>query len=389
MTELSDQEVVRYYDDRIADIVALTTTFANFESPTSDKMHVDRFGKCIEDQLTALGATIERIPRADVGDILLAKWNADAPGKPLLFMMHMDTVWPLGTLAERPVHAEGDKLIGPGVWDMKVSIAMVLSAIKGLKDRGEFPERPVWALFTSDEETGSNQSQNVIRQVAQHAGLCLVMEFASPNSGIKTWRKGVGHFTVTVHGLASHAGNAPEKGINAVVELAHQTLRISELNRMDEGTSVSVTVVNGGTAFNVIPAQAIAQVDVRYLKRSESERVDAALKNLKPVLKGATIEVKLNGQLRPPMERDDVMIHNYEKLKQLAANLGVDLLEDGSGGGSDGNFTAGMGIPTLDGLGAMGEGAHAAHEHARISSIPFRTALLDRVIKWWAFDEEG
>src|SRR5436309_13034075 len=172
---------------------------------------------------------------------------------------------------------------------MKVSIAMVLSAIKGLKERGEFPDRPIWALFTSNEETGSDHSQDVIKQVAQQVGLCLVMEFASPNSGIKPWLKGVGHYTITVHGLASHAGNAPEKGINAVVELAHQTLRISELNRMDEGTSVSVTVVNGGTAFNVIPAQAIAQVDVRYLKRAESERIDAALQNLKRVLTGATI----------------------------------------------------------------------------------------------------
>jgi glutamate carboxypeptidase len=381
----SSNLIIQYYSERVNDIVALTTTFVNFETPTGEKAYVDRLGSCVEDQLKALGAQVERMPREQVGDILLAKWNSDKPGKPLLFMMHMDTVWPLGTLAERPVHVEGDKLIGPGTWDMKVSIAMVLSAIKGLRDRGEFPDRPVWALFTSDEETGSTHSQDVIQKVAPQAGLCLVMEFASPNTGIKTWRKGVGHYTITVKGLASHAGNAPEKGINAVVELAHQTLRISAFARMDQGTSVSVTVVNGGTAFNVIPALAVAQVDVRYQKKTEAERVDQELRSLTPVLKGAEIDVKLNGNLRPPMERDDVMIRNYEQLKGLAGQLGYDLPEDGSGGGSDGNFTAALGVPTLDGLGAMGEGAHAQHENARISSIPFRTSLLDRVIKEWKF----
>src|SRR5262249_6037984 len=146
---------IDYYSQRVNDIVALTTTLANFESPTADKQHVDQLGNFIEGQLSSLGASIMRLPRDQVGDILLAKWNADRRGKPIMFMMHMDTVWPLGTLAARPVHVEGDKLIGPGVWDMKVSIAMVLSAIKGLTDRGEFPERPVWALFTSDEEVGS------------------------------------------------------------------------------------------------------------------------------------------------------------------------------------------------------------------------------------------
>src|SRR5215475_3265410 len=198
---VSVHPLVQYYHDRLDAIVALTTTLANFESPTSDKAHVDILGHCIEDQIKGLGASVERFPRENVGDVLLGKWNADLPGKPLLFLMHMDTVWPLGTLAQRPVHVEGDRLIGPGTWDMKVSIAMVLSAIKGLRDRGEFPDRPVWALFTTDEETGSTHSQDVIQQVAPQAGLCLVMEFASPNSGIKTWRKGVGHYTVTVHGL--------------------------------------------------------------------------------------------------------------------------------------------------------------------------------------------
>jgi glutamate carboxypeptidase len=379
--------LVRYYEDHLDEIVALTTTFANYETPTSNKEHVDRLGVCIEEHLRTLGAEIERIPRDNVGDILFARWNADRPGKPILFLMHMDTVWPLGTLACRPVHVEGDRLIGPGTWDMKGSIAIVLSVIKGLRERGEFPERPVWALFTSDEETGSLNSWEIIERYARQAGLCLVMEFAAPNSGLKTWRKGIAQYAVAAKGLSSHAGNAPEKGVNAVVELAHQTLRITELNQLDKGTSVSVTVVHGGTATNVIPAQATAQVDVRYLTKAEADRIDRAMQSLEPVVKGASVEATLTIKQRPPMERDARMIQNYEQARAIAGRLGFDLPEDGSGGGSDGNITAGIGVSTLDGLGPMGEGAHAAHEQVVISSIPRRAALLDRMLVEWSFTD--
>src|SRR4051812_16378729 len=193
--------LIQYYQNHVNDIVSLTMELVNYETPTNDKAHVDLLANCIEGKLRDLKAQVERIPRDKVGDILFARWNADKPGKPIMFMMHMDTVWPLGTLAQRPVHVEGDRLIGPGTWDMKVSIALVLSVLKGLQDRGEFPDRPVWALFTSDEETGSLNSWEIIEQHAKQAGLCLVMEFATPNNGIKTWRKGVGHYKVSVTGL--------------------------------------------------------------------------------------------------------------------------------------------------------------------------------------------
>lgn len=377
--------IVQYYTERSADVVALTTTMANFETPTGSKPHVDQLANWMEAQLVELGAAVERFPREKVGDILLGKWNAHLPGKPILFLMHMDTVWGLGTLANRPVHVEGDKLIGPGVWDMKGSIACVLSAIKGLRDRNEFPDRPVWALFTSDEETGSLNSWELIEATAQQAGLCLVMEFAGINDGgLKTWRKGVAFYNVKVTGLSSHAGNAPEKGINAVVELAHQTLAITQLNALDLGTSVSVTVVNGGTASNVIPAEATAKVDVRFKTKAESDRIYQALKALTPVLKGAALEVS-QGTMRPPMERDATMERSFSQAVGLASALGFTLGEEGSGGGSDGNITAALGIPTLDGLGLMGAGAHAEHEHLLISSIPSRVALLDRIIAEWVF----
>ncbi|MCC7207594.1 MAG: M20 family metallopeptidase [Anaerolineae bacterium] len=335
-------------------------------------------------RLAALGAQVERFPQTAVGDQLLAKWNADAPGKPILFLMHLDTVWPVGVLAARPVHVEGDRLIGPGTWDMKGSIALVLSVIDGLRQRGEFPQRPIWALFTTDEETGSVYSTDLIERTATQAGLCLVMEFATPDGGLKTWRKGIAQYTVNVTGRSSHAGNAPEKGVNAVVELAHQTLHITELNRLDKGTSVSVTVVRGGAASNVIPDSATAQVDVRFLTRDEHERVAAAMTALQPVLPGASLSVSA-GHARPPMERDAVMIATFEQARALAAQLGIDLLEGGSGGGSDGNITAGLGLPTLDGLGPMGEGAHAVHEQVFIRSIPGRAALLDLMIRAWQF----
>lgn len=385
MNNVAQHSLVQYYGQHVDEIVALTTALANFETPTGSKEHVDQMGQHIEEYVRSLGAAVERIPRHAVGDILLMKWNADLPGKPLLFLMHMDTVWPLDTLAQRPVHIEGDKLIGPGTWDMKSGIALVLSAIKGLRDRGEFPKRPVWAIFTSDEETGSVHSWEVIETYARQAGLCLVMEFATPAGGLKTWRKGVAQYSVHVKGRSSHAGNAPEKGVNAVVEVAHQTLRITELNRLDQGTSVSVTIVNGGTALNVIPAEATAKVDIRFLKKAEADRIEQALKNLQPVLQGASIEAALITQ-RPPMEHDATMIRSFAQAKSIAKRLGLDLSEDGSGGGSDGNITAGIGVPTLDGFGPIGDGAHAAHEHVLISSLPFRAALLDRIISEWEFD---
>jgi glutamate carboxypeptidase len=380
----TQHSLISFYQARLDQMVALISTLARYETPTGEKAAVDALGAFIRQRLLQLGAQITCFPREAVGDIFLAKWNAQAPGKPILLLMHLDTVWQLGTLAARPVRVEGDRLIGPGTWDMKASIGIVLSVIESLQARGEFPNRPIWALFTTDEETGSLHSWQIIEEVARQAGLCLVMEFAATNGGVKTWRKGIANYQISVQGRASHAGNAPEKGINAIVELAHQTLRITALSRLDLGTSVSVTVVQGGSASNVIPERATAQVDVRFKTYEEAQRVHHALMNLTPVLDGAQIEVTQRSQ-RPPMERDATMISCYEQLKALAAELGLELPEEGSGGGSDGNITAALGIPTLDGLGPLGEGAHAAHEQVVISSIPARAALLDALLRNWRF----
>jgi len=280
------------------------------------------------------------------------------------------------------VHVEGDKLIGPGTYDMKASIALVLTVIETMRAHDLFPDRPIWALLTSDEEVGSSESVEIIRDVAQHAGLALVMEFAAKNEGLKTWRKGVAHYTLHIAGRSSHAGNAPEKGINAVLEAAHQTLRMSELAAPEKGTTVSVTVLHGGSAVNVIPESATVRIDVRFSTKAEAERVQAAIMSPTPVIAGAVLTPQVDSD-RPPMEHDALMITTFAEAQAIAARYGLTIGEDGSGGGSDGNFIAGMGIPTLDGLGSHGDGAHAQIEHCLIPSLARRAVLLSALIREW------
>ncbi|HRF96702.1 MAG TPA: M20/M25/M40 family metallo-hydrolase, partial [Aggregatilineales bacterium] len=231
-----------------------------------------------------------RIPQAKVGDFLLAKWNETAPGKPIMFLIHIDTVWGIGTLAERPVRIDDDgKLFGPGAIDMKGGITVVLSAIRGLIEQNLMPNRPIWVLMTSDEEVGSIYSIPVLQEVATQAGLVLVMEPATKEGALKTWRKGLAVYKLHIEGRPSHAGNAPEQGINAIIEFAQQALRMNQLNDYANGTSVSVTVVQGGTVMNVIPAHATATIDTRVMKQSEMNKVKSAMMNLQPFLPGAKL----------------------------------------------------------------------------------------------------
>lgn len=375
-------DLLTYCRDHAGEMLELLQTLIAYESFTAEKAAVDRLATYLAGQLESLGAAVERIPRAEVGDILLARWNAGAPGKPITFIGHMDTVWPPGTLAERPIRIEDGRLYGPGAIDMKAGLAVMLSAIHVLRERGEFPERPIRALLTSDEEIGSVHSREVILDVARQSGLCLIIEPATPQGALKTWRKGVADFRVKVYGRASHAGGAPEAGINAVVELAHQILRLNALNDLPNGTSVSVTVVRGGHATNVIPDYAEAYADVRFLTHAEAERVQRAVSELHPVLPGARLEI-IAGDRRPPLERDERMQATFAQAQRIGAGLGLSIIEEGSGGGSDGNFTASVGTPTLDGMGPTGDGLHAAHENVLISSVPEKTALLAAILQQW------
>ncbi len=380
-------ELLQYFQSRQQDMVDFLTTLVNFETPTTDKAHVDKLGAFLEGEFKSLGASsITRYAQEQVGDFLLAKWNEDAPGKPIMFLIHIDTVWPLGTLAERPVTIdENGVLFGPGAVDMKGGITLTLWSIRGLVERGELPNRPIWILMTSDEEVGSVHSSPVIHEVAAQTGLVLVMEPATKEEALKTWRKGVGNYTLTVEGRPSHAGNAPEQGINSVVEIAQQIMKINQLNDLKNGTSVSVTVVHGGSATNVIPAKATAEIDVRTLTERDWNNILEKITNVSPFIPGAKVSVT-PGHVRGPMEHNEQMIRSFAQCKAIGERYGLTIREDGSGGGSDGNFTAMMGIPTLDGLGPQGDGLHALHEQVVVASLPRRATLLAGMLKEWEME---
>jgi glutamate carboxypeptidase len=379
-------ELLTYFQDQKQAMVDFLTTLVEYETPTTDKTVVDKMGAFMETEFRSLGASVTRFPQEKVGDFLLAKWNESASGKPIMFLIHIDTVWPLGTLAERPVRIDEEgKLFGPGAIDMKGGITAALWSIRGLVERGELPQRPVWILMTSDEEVGSIYSEPVIRETAAQCGLVLVMEPATKEEALKTWRKGVGSFSVSVEGRPSHAGNAPEQGINAVVELAQQTLKLNGLNDLKNGTSVSVTVVHGGSATNVIPAKAVAEVDVRTLTARAWDDISNQILALTPFIPGAKVSAAVKSA-RGPMEHNDQMKRSFAQCKTIGESYGLTVREDGSGGGSDGNFTAHMGIPTLDGLGPQGDGLHALHEHVVLNSLPRRATLLAGIIKDWVME---
>ncbi|MCB9450809.1 MAG: M20 family metallopeptidase [Anaerolineaceae bacterium] len=377
-------ELLTYFQSQRDQMVDFLTTLINFETPTTDKAHVDKIGDFLAAEFERLGAAVTRIPQTEVGDFLLAKWNADAPGKPLMFLIHQDTVWPLGTLAKRPPTIDADgKLFGPGAVDMKGGITIATWSIRGLVERGELPNRPIWILATSDEEVGSIHSEQVIRDTAAQCGLVMVMEPATKEEALKTWRKGVGTYHLSIEGRASHAGNAPEQGINAVVELAQQIMAINALNDLRNGTSVSVTVVKGGIASNVIPDHAEAEIDVRTMTDQAWAGIQEKLNALQSFVPGSTLHIEAH-HARGPMEHNEQMVRTYAQCKAIGERYGLSIHEDGSGGGSDGNFTAHMGIPTLDGLGPQGDGLHALHEHVVINSLPRRATLLAAMLKEWA-----
>ncbi len=377
-------DFMAYFQDRLDPIVDLLARMVEIESPSTDKDAADRMGAYVAERCRALGAEVETVPRSACGDLVLAKWNADAPGKPILALGHMDTVHPLGaTAAAMPVRREGERLYGPGAVDMKGGIAVFLAAVEGLRELGQMPDRPVWALFTTDEETGSWHSAEYIQELAQQAGLVMVMEGPCPGGGLKTARKSTGKFTVTAVGRASHAGAAPEKGINAVVELAGQIAPITALADPAQGTTVTPTVIQGGTRENVMPDRAWLVVDVRVPTPAEGERITQAMHALAPRLPGARLEVE-GGFDRPPMQRNALMVQTFERAAAIAEQIGHPPIEECStGGGSDGNYSAALGIPTLDGLGPDGGAAHSSGEYVDIPTLPVRTALVAGLLVRW------
>jgi glutamate carboxypeptidase len=306
----------------------------------------------------------------------------DDKSKHILILSHLDTVHPVGTLKAQPFEVKTDRVTGPGVFDMKSGLTLMLEALALLKQSGRSPQRRVQMLVTCDEEIGSHSSRQLIESAARGAHTVLVPEPSLPGGKAKTARKGVATFRIKAHGRAAHAGIEPEKGVSAITELAHQILALQALANTQDGTTVTVGTISGGTATNVIPALAEAGVDVRYVRRSEAERVQRAILAARAVTPNARVEVQAI-DVRPPLERTDAVVNLYQRAREIAGELKFDLGEGSTGGGSDGCLTAALGVPTLDGLGPQGGGAHAIDEHIQLSDVPFRlafyAALLERL----------
>ncbi|MGO9470039.1 MAG: M20 family metallopeptidase [Isosphaeraceae bacterium] len=357
-------------------ILASLEDLVRLESPSRDKPALDALGNYLGDMLRGLGGSIEVIPNEHGGDHILARFPGPPAKRPALVLGHFDTVWPKGTIKRMPFRVEaGGRAYGPGIFDMKAGIAAFTSALPVLMSSKSPNRRPIWSLLTSDEEIGSPTSRGLIEDLARQCAYVLVLEPPLADGGLKTSRKGVGRFRLEIEGKAAHAGVAPTQGRSAIIELAHQILAIQQLQDLGAGTTINIGVVTGGTTANVVPASASAEIDVRVVSAGEAARMSSALLAVSPL----TPEVRLTmsgGFTRPPMERTPAVAALFEQARQIGRVLGLELTEGSTGGGSDGNFTAALGVPTLDGLGVRGGGAHAADEHIVIDSLPERAALL-------------
>ena len=347
------------------------------ESPTTDKHAVDACGALLAARLRDVGARVELLPQSDAGDHVRAEFGGDGSGR-ILLLGHFDTVWPVGQIRAMPFEERDGRLHGPGIYDMKAGIAVSLLAVRLLAQARTDPP-PVTMLWTTDEETGSRTSRRLIEDTARNSRAVLVLEPSLPGGSIKTQRKGCGDFRLTVRGAAAHAGIEPERGVNAIHELARQIAAIHDLQDPDRGVSVNVTVVAGGGRTNVIPDEAHASIDVRVPSMAEARRVESALSALRPALSGSRLELT-GGFGRPPLERTERVAKLYAVARDVSAQLGRPLGEGGTGGGSDGNFTSAIGVPTLDGLGPEGAGAHAPHEHVLSADLTWRAAFLAGLI---------
>lgn len=346
------------------------------ESPSEDRAAVNAAVTMVEAHARALGGRIRRHRQKSFGDILELRFGpARSPRKPILLLGHLDTVWPMDTLKAMPWREENEedsRLYGPGVLDMKAGVIMALAAIDILRELKL--SRPVVLLLNSDEEVGSDVSRPITERLARECSAVFVLE---PAQGLayKTARKGVGQYEVQVTGVAAHSGVDFERGHSAILELAKLIQKISGFTDLSLGRTVNCGVISGGTRSNVIAQSATVEVDVRIAKASDATRVERLFRSLKPTDPHCKLHIT-GGINRPPMERKAGTIALFKQARKLAAALGFDLPEASTGGGSDGNFTAALGIPTLDGMGAIGEGAHAAHEHIVTEHLVPRTALL-------------
>jgi glutamate carboxypeptidase len=369
---------IRAYCERERDwLVHLIESLALHESPSTDKDALDRLSAWLSGELVGLGWSVHTIREPTAGNHLRATIGAGT--RQLLLLGHLDTVWPMGQLQRMPVRRDEARLFGPGVFDMKAGIAVALLALRAVREVCGDPPIQVVLLLTSDEETGSTTSRSLIEAEAEKSVAVLVLEPSLPGGALKTSRKGVGELVIEAHGVAAHAGIEPERGASAIVEMAHQILTLQALQDSLDGVTLTVGRVEGGIRSNVVPDRARAEVDVRVSTAAAGDRLMQALGGLSSHT--PRVRLQISGALnRPPLERTPAVARLFELARGAAAELGLDLREGSTGGASDGNFTAARGVPTLDGLGPCGAGAHALDEHVDLATLPERAALIANVI---------
>ena len=363
---------LRYATENRDAIIRDIRQLVEIESPSGSIQGIRRVVECLADRTKAIAAA-QKIDSHVRLDFNLP--GAKTGGR-ILGLGHSDTVWPIGTLETMPFRMAGERLWGPGVYDMKSGLVFFLWAVRLLRDLSVEVTRPISLLVVADEETGSKDSRSLTEQEAESSDMVLVLEPGAGLTGkLKTARKGIGRYTLTVEGVAAHAGVDFGNGANAIVELARQIERIAAFVDLDRGITVNPGVITGGTASNVVAARATLEIDMRAWTARDAAELDGQLRALQPL--DERCKLRLNGEInRPPMERRDRIRQLFERSKEIGAAMGIALEESATGGGSDGNFTAALGVPTLDGLGAIGEGAHATNESILVSCISSRVALL-------------
>ena len=383
MTEAnSPAALLRLLKPRLPQMLSLLRTFVLAESPSLEKAPADRCCAIVAAEWRKQGARVERLAQRYRGDHLRITWEspkARAAGQ-LLVLGHYDTVYATGTLAKMPFRLSAGKAYGPGTFDMKAGIVQALFALQTLRQTQTPLRKRIVCLWTSDEEIGSDSSRKLIEAEARRSDAVFVLEPSlGPRGLLKTARKAVGEAEIIVHGRASHAGLAPQDGVNAVHELSRQIERLQQWNDLHSGISVNADIIEGGTRVNVIAERARAVVDLRALRLADMRRLEQRLRALRPLTRGARLEIR-GGFNRAPMERK-VSAALFSLAKSLAAQMSLPIGECIAGGGSDGNLTAALGVPTLDGLGAVGDGAHSAREYALVRAMPERAALLAALLR--------
>jgi glutamate carboxypeptidase len=370
-------ELLRLLKPRLPQMLATLQRFVTTESPSMEKAAADRCCGVIAEEWNKQGLRVERIKQKHRGDLLRI---TQSPGKSrpsgqLLVLGHYDTVYSTGTLAKMPFRVKGGKAYGPGTFDMKAGIVQAFFALQAIEETKTPLRKRLVFLWTSDEEIGSEAGRKFFEAEARRSDAVFVLEPSfGPQGSLKTARKGVGEAELIVHGRASHAGLAPQEGINAIHELARQLTRIEKWSDLRRGVTVNAGIIEGGTRTNVIPERARAVLDLRALRVSDMRSLEERLHELRPIQSGARLEIT-GGFDRPPLE-SKMSAALFERARMLAQQMGLTVGECTVGGGSDGNFTAALGVPTLDGLGAVGDGAHSTREHVLISTMPVRAALL-------------